>query len=145
MSRSVNELLKSLKRGAGKASKTVEIKNPDIPEPDHEDPVKDRYYMSMRMRSQPRNGTFAMSTPRTARNVHFMADGDINPNVIRKKLDPDHAMPNLNSRTLFEVPTAALRKPHNQIGLVMQSNKTELNWANRFTPQVPSNTQEVKI
>lgn len=134
MSRSVNELLKSLERGVGKSSKTVEIKNPDIPEPNHGDPVKDRYYSSMRMKSQPRNGTFAMSIPRTARNVHFMADGDIDPNVVRKKVDPDHAMPDLNSRALFEVPTAALRKPHNQIGLVKQSHASELNWANRFNP-----------
>lgn len=144
MSRSINELMKALTAAGG--PKADQIENPDIPQAaGMTEPFMDKYHSSFKTPSQPRNGMYAMSLPREPRNLHFMADGDIDPNVRRAKIDPDSALPpaDLGTRARYEVPPAAMRKPHNQIDLIKKSHTSELNYRNRFTPSNVATTQPV--
>ena len=137
MSRSINQLLQSL-AGNNKPLplREGELVNPDIPSEKLE--IKDQYHKIFKKPSRPRNGTFSLGKDRIFQNQKeedFSHDGAIDPNAIRNKLDPDAALPDLNSNAMFSFMPDSVRKSRNQVGLIRKSHESELNYRNRFEPR----------
>lgn len=137
MSKSLRDLLGGVKSNTIQP-KENELVNPDIPDFNHEEKIRDQFYNNFRTPSQPRNGSGYM-LPRQNHLINpvsstFMADGDIDPNIIRSKIDPDSAMPSLSSQSAFSLMPESVRPSHDNVGLIKKSHQSEMNYANRFTP-----------
>ena len=116
MSLSINDILKPL-AGLAKEQLTKKLggvlNNPDLPtlanKFDDKKEIRERAYSSLKLSSHPRNGSGYM-LPRTRadddpRKDSFLMDGAIDPNVIRKRVNPDKAIPSLETglSTLFSL------------------------------------------
>jgi hypothetical protein len=123
--------------------------NPDIPDGDNFDKtetIKDQHYNNTKLSSLPRNGAYftlpqqRMVNPRLE---SFSMDGAIDPNNIRRRLDPNNARPDDfqtgNQGEKFGVPKGAL-KAINSVGLIQKAHQSYLNYKNRFA----LNTQQEK-
>lgn len=141
MSKSINELFKSLVDGDTKnlPTKETELKNPDIPEYDETREIKDQFRINYRMPTAPRNGA-GYALPRRSvinpKKESFLMDFTIDPNLVRAKTDPDNALPSLSRTAKFSYMPESVKPPHNQESLIKQSRRSELNWRNRFNPNV---------
>jgi hypothetical protein len=139
MSKSLNELFKSLASGSNKNIKQPEgqLKNPDVPDLDDKAILRDKFYLSYKIDSQPRNGA-GYSMPRAPslmdpKKEDFMLEGSIDPNTIRAKVDPDDALASRKGQ--FSYMPNAVKAPHNQNNLIKDARASYLNWSNRFQPQ----------
>ena len=121
--------------------KKEELQNPDIPEFkkkfDDRKAIRDKAFSVLKLSSMPRNGT-GFLLPRTVfnddpRQDAFLMDGAIDPNIIRKRVNPDKAIPSLESgeSTKFSlVPENMIAT--NKVGLIQSANKNYVNYKNRF-------------
>ena len=121
--------------------KKEELQNPDIPEFkkkfDDRKEIRDKAFSALKLSSMPRNGTGYL-LPRTVfnddpRQDAFLMNGAIDPNVIRKRVNPDKAIPSLESgeSTKFSlVPENVIAS--NKVGLIQSANKNYVNYKNRF-------------
>jgi len=141
MSLSISDILKPLGDIALKHVKSKLLNNPDIPilqkKFDDKKEIRDKAFSAMKLTSAPRNGT-GFRLPRTTFNDDprldaFLMDGAIDPNVIRKRVNPDRAIPSLESAesTLFSLVPDNL-KSHDFVNLVKTARKSYINYKNRF-------------
>lgn len=160
MSGSIQALLRGIER-VGFKPPEGKIHNPDIPgdtsdgkfdpravmdeRPDDEAVVKDQYDEEFRMTDVPRNGMGHLGV-RGRPNYQlesewYLRENAIDPNLIRARTDPDHAIADLRSDTQSLMP-GSTKKSSNQVGLIQQSKLSELNWRNRYMPPsaVPPST-----
>ncbi len=140
MSKSINDLLSKLNTEAKIEPASGKLYNPDIPTQVLDDTrnVKDQYFSTVRMSSQPRSGTYSL--PRQAiykdpRKEAFLQDDAIDPSIIRSMVDPDSAMPSLSSSSKFSLMPESVQPPHTQVGLIRKSHESEINFRNRYKPQ----------
>jgi hypothetical protein len=148
MSFSINDLLGGIDKIKNIAKRGEDLlHNPDLPtHKDFDDllEIKDMAYNAFKLTSQPRNGQALL--PRTnfdddPRKDSFMQENSIDPNVIRKKQNPDGAHPTLQGGmdTLFSlVPDNVVE--HDYVSLISLAHKNYSNYKNRFnmpqqTPQ----------
>ena len=146
MSQSIDQLLKGL-GAASKRQPTVEGRlNNDRLIPDESLELKDQFHMNFRTPSVPRNGA-GYSMPRqnliTPVSERFVADGDIDPNVIRSKVDPDSAQPSRYGQSLFSLMPASVVKPHNQVDLIKKAHESAQNYRNRYAAPAQPNTMPI--
>ena len=99
--------------------------------------IKDRAISAFKLSSQPRNGGDFM-LPRTRfddnpRKDAFLMDGAIDPNIIRKRVNPDKAIPSLESgeNTLFSL-VPANNIATDAVSLIQMANQNYINYKNRF-------------
>jgi hypothetical protein len=141
MSLSINKLFETMATAKNVYSKVEGfLQNPDIPSPkDFDDAleIRDKAYSAFKLTTQPRNGNYFM-LPRTAfsddpRKDSFLQENAIDPNIIRKKVNPDAAMPDLRSgtSTLFSLEKSNVTA-QNSINLIQQAHKSYMNYKNRF-------------
>lgn len=143
MSKSILQLIKSL-QSADLDTKPDKISNPDIPEFDHTENVRDNFHLSARLNDYPRkrNGSGYYLNPQGKRvkdmmnpsKYDFQNDGSIDPNIIRSKIDPDSALPSLSSQSLHSLMPSSVQSPRNQEDLIKQAHGSFYNWRNRFNP-----------
>jgi hypothetical protein len=144
MSLSIKDLISGLGTAKNVASKVEGILfNPDLPSSkDFSDliEIRDKAYSALRLSNQPRNGSNFM-LPRTVfsddpRKDSFLQENSIDPNVIRKKINPDAALPSLESTesTLFSLEKSNV-VANDFIGLIQSAHKNYENYKNRFIMQ----------
>lgn len=119
------------------------LQNPDIPSPkDFDDAleIRDKAYSAFKLTTEPRNGNYFM-LPRTSfsddpRKDSFLQENAIDPNIIRKKINPDGAMPDLRSgtSTLFSLEKSNTTA-ETSINLIQKAHKSYMNYKNRFQLQ----------
>lgn len=142
MSQSITKLLSELnKASANVASGESELHNPDIPTPNTDFPdnlnIKDQWMNARRLTNQPRNGgQFALPRQAMAEDPRldaFMMDGSIDPNNIRKRTDPDSALPTLagGKYALYSTEPSTLTG-HDSMGLIQSARKSYVNYRDRF-------------
>lgn len=159
MSLSINDILKPLGSLIANAQPIPANKlfNPDLPNLSKAIRtfndivmIKDQAMKSFKLSSQPRNGGDFL-LPRTRfddnpRKDSFLMDGAIDPNVIRKRVNPDKAIPSLESAesTKFSlVPSNNVATDF--VSLIQMANKNYVNYKNRFfvaDPSIQQNQQQ---
>ena len=101
MSFSISDIMKSISKNEDMPTPADQLKNPDLPtisnKFDDKIEIRDKAMSAFKLSSQPRNGGDFM-LPRTTFNNNprkdaFLMDGAIDPNVIRKRVNPDKAIP----------------------------------------------------
>ena len=150
MSLSISDILKPL---GNLALKTVSEKlaNPDIPELakkfNDAIEIKDRAFSAFKLLSEPRNGS-GFRLPRTTMNDDprqdsFLMNGSIDPNVIRKRQNPDAAIPSLETgaNTLFSLAPSNIHAS-NSVNLIKTARKSYVDYKNRFFIDDPNKTPE---
>jgi hypothetical protein len=141
MSLSIKDLISGLNTAKNVASKVESVLfNPDLPSSkDFNDliEIRDKAYSALRLSNQPRNGSNFM-LPRTVfdddpRKDSFLQENSIDPNVIRKKMNPDAALPSLESTesTLFSLEKSNV-VADDFVGLIQAAHKNYANYKNRF-------------
>ena len=134
---SINDLLKSVSKLERKAP-DGKLYNPDIPEGiDDRDEIRSQSMSILKQNfSEPRNGNyFRLPKNRFSDNIKldkFLQNGSIDPNVIRKRVDPDSARPTLrdSESTLFSlVPENMVSYDFND--LISKANQSYSNYKNR--------------
>ena len=141
MSLSINKLFETMATAKNVYSKVEGfLQNPDIPSPkDFDDAleIRDKAYSAFKLTTQPRNGNYFM-LPRTSfsddpRKDSFLQENAIDPNIIRKKINPDAAMPDLRSgaSTLFSLEKSNVNAT-DSVGLIQKAHKNYMNYKNRF-------------
>lgn len=145
MSLSITDLLGGVNVGRKVAPQAGQLDNPDIPELDESDEIKDMFYMNMRAGTLPRNGSgYSLPRQRIAddpRKESFLMDRAIDPNIIRSKTDPDSAHPSGMIQSLQSLEPASVQKRHKQIDLVKASHTSEYNFRNRYAVRKPQGDQ----
>ena len=146
MSLSINDLFNTV-QGAKNVYSKMEglLQNPDIPTPSDFDDlieIKDKAYSALKLTSQPRNGSTFM-LPRMPveldpRRDNFLMENAIDPNVIRKRIDPDSALPTLESglSTLFSLEKSNVES-NDFVGLIQKAHQSYNNYKNRFAMPPP--------
>lgn len=159
MSRSIIDLLGKMNvnpMGVNQPMPEGELYNPDVPNDidtiagniANRKIIQDKYYSSMKLSSAPRNGegySFSRTGGRLKyydpRQDSFMLDGSIDPDIIRRKTDPNHSLPNTFSSgsmyAKYQLPKSAF-KSSNNVGLLQKSIASYENYINRFNPPVPN-------
>ena len=151
MSLSINKLFETMATAKNVYSKVEGfLQNPDIPSPkDFDDAleIRDKAYSAFKLTTQPRNGNYFM-LPRTSfsddpRKDSFLQENAIDPNIIRKKVNPDGAMPDLRSgsSTLFSLEKSNVTA-ENSINLIQKAHKSYMNYKNRFEFEQPVASKE---
>ena len=156
MSRSISELMGNLMNNpTALAQPTIkgELYNPDIPTMDtiagninNRKIIQDKYYSDMKLSKYPRNGSgyyFGKTNGRLRymdpREDAFMLDGVINPNNIRRKTDPDNALPDTFAQgslmDKYRLPKSAYRESDN-VSLLQKSRSSFEAYKNRFNLMV---------
>lgn len=112
--------------------------------------IKDQAMSAFKLSSQPRNGGDFL-LPRTRfddnpRKDSFLMDGAIDPNVIRKRVNPDKAIPSLESgeSTKFSL-VPSNNAATDFVSLIQMANKNYVNYKNRFfvaDPSIQQNQQQ---
>ena len=128
--------------------------NPDIPDKKdfaNDRNIRDQWFNDRKLPTRPRSGgQFAL--PRTTftdnpRLDSFMQNGSIDPNTIRKKVDPDSALPSRvdSASTLFSLQAGNLTA-HDSVGLIQKARMSYSNYKNRFedAPQRSSSLQVIE-
>lgn len=153
MSKSIQDLMGSLMSPMGVKQPMPEgqIYNPDVPNsPDtiagnvkNRKMIKDKYYSDMKLTRYPKNGSgyyFGKNNGRLAnmdpREDAFLMESSIDPNNIRRKTDPAHALPNtFSSGSLLDKYQLPLNnfKATNNVSLMQRSKLSYENYKNRFS------------
>ena len=155
MSYSINNLIKPL---VGFLEKVPPIPvdklyNPDIPYLKYIRKfndlveIKDKAFSSLKLTTQPRNGG-NYRLPRNKfdddpRKDEFLMNGSIDPNIIRKRVNPDKSIPSLESAesTRFSlVPSNNVEQDF--INLIQLAHKNYINYKNRFFVEDPSASEK---
>jgi len=146
MSLPLQQLLGMLNQKAGNVPAAEgTLYNPSIPDPPKSDKIqsrkiiKDKYMHNMKLANAPRGSSgnyFRLAKGLTdPRLDSFGLEGSIDPNTIRRKVDPDAAIPNLHfygsEGALYELPEGAL-KATNGVGLLKKARSSFYNYKNRF-------------
>jgi hypothetical protein len=143
MSRSIKDLLASIEKGAANVqTNNTKLMNPDIPAPQNDFAndrnIRDQWFNDRKLSNNPRGngGNFSLGKGRFTddpRLDSFMQDGSIDPNTIRKKVDPDSARPSLQdaASVLYSLQATNL-VGSNSIGLVQKARKSYVNYRDRF-------------
>lgn len=105
--------------------------------------IKDKAFSSLKLTTQPRNGG-NYRLPRNKfdddpRKDEFLMNGSIDPNIIRKRVNPDRAIPSLESAesTRFSlVPSNNVQEDF--INLIQLAHKNYINYKNRFFVDDPA-------
>ena len=159
MSLSINDILKPLGSLIANAQPIPANKlfNPDLPTLSKAVRtfndivmIKDQAMSAFKLGSQPRNGGDFL-LPRTRfddnpRKDAFLMENAIDPNVIRKRVNPDAAIPSLESgeSTKFSlVPSNNVATDF--VSLIQMANKNYVNYKNRFfvaDPSIQQNQQQ---
>ena len=159
MSLSINDILKPLGSIIANAQPIPANKlfNPDLPTLSKAVRtfndivmIKDQAMSAFKLGSQPRNGGDFL-LPRTRfddnpRKDAFLMENAIDPNVIRKRVNPDAAIPSLESgeSTKFSlVPSNNVATDF--VSLIQMANKNYINYKNRFfvaDPSIQQNQQQ---
>jgi hypothetical protein len=101
--------------------------------------MKDKYYQSTKMPTQPRNGNY-FSLDRSKDDINprlqsFLLEGSIDPNTIRKKIDSEYISDNLynygSEGIKYSSPDSAYVSSSN-VPLIQQARKSFYNYKNRF-------------
>ena len=127
-----------------------ELYNPDVPNaPDtiagnikNRKVIQDKFYSDMKLDRMPRNGAgyyFGKTNGRLRyfdpRDDAFMMDGSIDPNNIRRKTDPNHALPDTYAQgsllDKYQLSKDNFRATGN-VSLVQKSRMSFDNYKNRF-------------
>ena len=157
---SISKILSSIsKRDMSLPETEGVLENPDVPSERHlpkkfndRQNIHDRYYEDMSKRYSDYNGMGALKpeyhgwNARDMRQHMFLSTGGMDPNVIRARTDPDHALPTTNITAKFSLMPSAVKPPTDNVSLVAQSHKSEYNYRNRYNiisgdnqnPQPPS-------
>ena len=143
MSLSINKLMNTMNELVDNPdNEEGTLYNPDIPEGikdfDPNQVIRDQYYNSMKLSTQPRNGN-GFSLPRTTfdddpRKDAFLMNGSINPETIRSQHDADYVPTNLYSQHQFSLTKNELIETDN-VNLINQAHQSYLNYKNRFVLQ----------
>ena len=150
MSLSISDILKPLGNLALK-SVSENLSNPDIPELSKKFndaiEIKDQAFSAFKLLSEPRNGS-GFRLPRTVlnddpRQDSFAMDGAIDPNVIRKRVNPDAAIPSLETgaNTLFSLVPSNVEAT-NSVNLIKTARKSYVDYKNRFFVDDPNKKSE---
>ena len=103
MSFSISDIMKSISKNEDMPTPADQLKNPDLPvisnKFDDKIEIRDKALSAFKLSSQPRNGNYFM-LPRTRfddnpRKDAFLMNGSIDPNNIRKRVNPDKSIPSL--------------------------------------------------
>ena len=161
MSRSITELLKNITMSAkNPVQPEGQLYNPDIPDMEtagmkEREKTRDNFYSAMKLSSMPRNGNY-FSLGRNdvfedPRKENFMLEGAIDPNQIRRKTNPDRALPNLFSagsqNSLYQAPPDAYVSTNN-VDLIQEARKSYSNYRSRFDipqPVIGGRQQSVPV
>ena len=141
MSLSITDLLTPVNRELELPTSPDKLYNPDLPtlaiNKASLKASRDKAFSALRLSSIPRNGGDFL-LPRTTfdddpRKDAFLLNGSIDPNVIRKRINPDKAIPSLESgeSTLFSTVPSNYTTT-NSIGLVQSARKNYVDYKNRF-------------
>ena len=150
MSLSISDILKPLGNLALK-SVSENLSNPDIPKLSKKFndaiEIKDQAFSAFKLLSEPRNGS-GFRLPRTTlnddpRQDSFAMDGAIDPNVIRKRVNPDAAIPSLETgaNTLFSLAPSNVEAT-NSVNLIKTARKSYVDYKNRFFVDDPNKKSE---
>ena len=146
---SINDLMASMNTKRNTRAPEGQIDNPDIPERsslftgeskgsimNDQVNIRDQAMSALKLQSEPRNGNF-FRLPRTAfsdnpKEDAFLQNDAIDPNVIRKRIDPDSAIPTLQNAesTLFSLVPDNLRATDSN-DLITKANERYLSYKNR--------------
>ena len=159
MSLSINDILKPLGSLIANAQPIPANKlfNPDLPTLSKAVRtfndivmIKDQAMSAFKLGSQPRNGGDFL-LPRTRfddnpRKDAFLMENAIDPNVIRKRVNPDAAIPSLESgeSTKFSL-VPSNNAASDFVSLIQMANKNYVNYKNRFfvaDPSIQQNQQQ---
>ena len=154
MSKSISELMGNLMMNPtalAQPSVSGELYNPDVPNaPDtiagninNRKIIQDKYYSDMKLSKYPRNGSgyyFGKTNGRLRymdpREDAFMLDGSIDPNSIRRKTDPESALPDTFAQgsllDKYQLSKSAYRESDN-VSLLQKSRRSYENYKNRFS------------
>ena len=155
MSFSINDLMNVMgSQGNPKMNnQETNLYNPDLPAPkfdfkDEQIEIRDKAHSAFKLSSQPRNGQLLL--PRTTlhddpRMDSFMSESAIDPNVIRKRVNPDKAMPDLKSgqNTLFSLEPDNIRG-NNNVSLIQKAHKNYVSYKNRFYVSDPTDNKKAE-
>jgi hypothetical protein len=160
MSFSISDIMKSISKGEDTSTPSDKLNNPDLPtisnKFDDKIEIRDKAMSAFKLSSQPRNGGDFL-LPRTTFNNNprkdaFLMDGAIDPNVIRKRVNPDASIPSIEGG---EYALYSLVPENNvssdSIGLIQKANANYVNYKNRFfvedkrlkPPSVPDTIKQV--
>jgi hypothetical protein len=142
MSFSINKLLQAMSKGDKNVKEAEgELFNPDIPTPqkdfDEKKMIRDQAFSVLKLPSEPRNGGYFRldrNEPHIdPRNDAFGMEQSIDPNIIRKRVNPDGAIPSLASAevTKFSLVPENLTS-NDSMGLIKQARKSYVSYKNRF-------------
>jgi len=145
MSLSINQLLQTLASGEKNVTQAEgQLFNPDIPNPDKDFDerieIRDKAFSALKLPSQPRNGNYfrlGRNAPHIdPRRDEFQMENAIDPNIIRKRVDPDSAIPDLRSgeSTLFSLVPNNL-DAFNSVPMIQKARQSYVNYKNRFEMQ----------
>lgn len=149
MSYSISNLFQQLDVQSNKPLPEDKLYNPDLPLGANRDQnirnfkdIKTKAYSALKLGSEPRNGNY-FRLPRNPtfsdpRQENFMADGAIDPNVIRKLQNPISAIPSRMGgyNALYGVGPNEFIK-HDSMNLVKQARQSYVNYKDRFELPVP--------
>jgi hypothetical protein len=141
MSQSINKLLDVLSKGQGNVKQPEgELFNPDLPSSkdfDEAEEIRTKAYSALRLTDEPRNGGYFRLGKNQLhidpRRADFLMENSIDPNTIRKRVDPDNAIPNLKSgeTSLYSLVPENIEATNN-VGLIQQARRSYANYKNRF-------------
>ena len=134
---SVFDLMKEISSNRNVRASEGQLDNPDIPDiMDDQVEIKDKAFSALRLQSEPRNGNY-FRLPRTTftdnpREDAFLQNNAIDPNIIRKRVDPDSAIPTLQdaASTLFSLVPDNLAA-YDSNDLITKAHMMYLNYKNR--------------
>lgn len=154
MSFSISDIMKSISKNEEMPVPSGQLKNPDLPVMsntfDDKIEIRDKAMSAFKLSSQPRNGNYFM-LPRTRfdddpRQDAFLMDGSIDPNVIRKRVNPDKAIPTIEGG---EYALYSLVRENNEstdsVGLVRKAHASYVNYKNRFFVEDKSVKQPTEL
>ena len=154
MSFSISDIMKSISKNEEMPVPSGQLKNPDLPVMsntfDDKIEIRDKAMSAFKLSSQPRNGNYFM-LPRTRfdddpRQDAFLMDSSIDPNIIRKRVNPDKAIPTIEGG---EYALYSLVKENNEstdsVGLVRKAHASYVNYKNRFFVEDKSVKQPTEL
>ena len=147
MSLSVNKLLTQISKiESNLPNPEGELFNPDIPNPsadfDERLEIRDKAFSALRLDKVSKNGDY-FRLGKNAPNIDprrdsFMQENSIDPNIIRKKINPDHAIPDLRGAELTKFSLVPSNFTSNDnVSLIQQARRSYVNYNNRFAMDTP--------
>lgn len=147
MSLSVNKLLTQISKiESNLPNPEGELFNPDIPNPsadfDERLEIRDMAFSALRLDKVSKNGSY-FRLGRNAPNIDprrdsFMQENSIDPNIIRKKINPDHSIPDLRGAELTKFSLVPSNLTSNDsVSLIQEARRSYVNYNNRFSMDKP--------